>query len=162
MSNFAQASLGEGVQVCSYLGPHSFQWEMISKITNIHYLLLNYRANFNKKLGTKQNGMKWIQIYSIEVPCPLPPLGHFQFNLAQSILTKGGFKFVLKIAVPRPFPRGDNNVIMKFHWQNLKIFSWITGPISTTKKLGTKHCWMKGIQVCSNELPCPISRGNNM
>ena len=41
------------------------------------------------------------------------------------------------------------------NWQKyideiLKIFlSRTTGPIST--KLGTKHPWMKGIQVCSNE-----------
>ena len=35
------------------------------------------------------------------------------------------------------FPRGDNYAIAKIHWQNLKIFSRTTGPIST--KLGTKH-----------------------
>ena len=33
------------------------------------------------------------------------------------------------------------------------------GPIST--KLGTKHPWVMGIQVCSNEGPCPIPRGDN-
>ena len=31
------------------------------------------------------------------------------------------------------------------------FFSRTTGPIST--KLGTKHPWVKGIQVCSNEGP---------
>ena len=32
-----------------------------------------------------------------------------------------------------------------------------TEPIST--KLGTKHPWLKGIQVCSNKGPCPFPRG---
>ena len=39
------------------------------------------------------------------------------------------------------------------------IFSRTTGPIST--KLGTKHPWVKGIQVCSNEGPHPFPRGDN-
>ena len=51
---------------------------------------------------------------------------------------------------PHPLPRGDNYEIAKIHWRNLKIFfSRTTGLIST--KFGTKHLWMKGIQVCSNE-----------
>ena len=50
---------------------------------------------------------------------------------------------------PRPFPRGHNNEIGKKHWRNLKTFSRITGTVST--KLGTKHRWVKGIQVCSNK-----------
>ena len=33
------------------------------------------------------------------------------------------------------------------------------GPIST--KPGTKHPWVKGIQVCLNEGPCPFPRANN-
>ena len=42
--------------------------------------------------------------------------------------------------------------IAKMHLRNLKIFfSRTTGPISTN--LGTKHPWVKGIQVCSNEEP---------
>ena len=28
-------------------------------------------------------------------------------------------------------------------------------------KLGTKHPWVKGIQVCSNEGPHPFLRGDN-
>ena len=40
------------------------------------------------------------------------------------------------------------------------IFSSRTsGPIST--KLGTKHLWVKGIQVCLNEGPHPFPRGDN-
>ena len=50
-----------------------------------------------------------------------------------------------------PFPRGDNYKIAKVHWRNFKFFSRTTGPIST--KIGTKHPWVKGIQVCSNEEP---------
>ena len=39
------------------------------------------------------------------------------------------------------------------------IFSRTTGSIST--KLGTKHPWVKGIQVCSNEGPHPFPREDN-
>ena len=46
------------------------------------------------------------------------------------------------------------------YWRNLKIFfSRTTEPIST--KLGTKHPWVKGIQVCSNDGSCPFPRGDN-
>ena len=61
---------------------------------------------------------------------------------------------------PRPLPRGGNYEIVKIHWKNEKIFfSRSTEPIST--KLGTKHYWVKGIQVCSNEGPCLFQRGDN-
>ena len=43
------------------------------------------------------------------------------------------------------FSRGDNIEIGEINCSKL------TGPIST--KLGTKHSWVKGIQVCSNEGP---------
>ena len=36
----------------------------------------------------------------------------------------------------------------------------MTGPIST--KLGTKHSWVKGIQVCSNEGSCLFPSGDNL
>ena len=39
------------------------------------------------------------------------------------------------------------------------FFSRTTGPIST--KLDTKHPWVKGIQVCSDEGPRPFPRGDN-
>ena len=35
----------------------------------------------------------------------------------------------------------------------------LSGPIST--KLGTKHPWVKGIQVCSNEEPFNSHKVNN-
>ena len=57
---------------------------------------------------------------------------------------------------PCPFPMGDNYKIEKIHWQNLKIFSRVIGPIST--KLGTMH--PRGTQICSNEGPCPFPRGD--
>ena len=34
-----------------------------------------------------------------------------------------------------------------------------TGPIST--KLGTKNTWVKGIQICSIDIPCQFPRGDN-
>ena len=43
------------------------------------------------------------------------------------------------------FSRGDNIEIGEINC------SILTGPIST--KLGTRHSWVKGIQVCSNEGP---------
>ena len=46
---------------------------------------------------------------------------------------------------PCPFSRGDNNEIVKIHWQILKIFSRTTGPIST--KLGTNHPLVKFVQI---------------
>ena len=39
------------------------------------------------------------------------------------------------------------------------FFSRTTEPISN--KLGIKHPRVKGIQVCSNEGPCPFPRGDN-
>ena len=61
---------------------------------------------------------------------------------------------------PRPSPRGDNGEIVKLYWKYLKIFFFRTiGPIST--KLGTKHFWVNGIQVYSNEGPRPFPRGDN-
>ena len=61
---------------------------------------------------------------------------------------------------PCSFSRGDNYKMVKIHWRNLKIFfSRTTEPIST--KLGTKHPWMKGIQVYSNEGPRPFPRADN-
>ena len=59
----------------------------------------------------------------------------------------------------RPFPRGDNCEIVRMHCWNLKIFFSRTTQVISTK-LGTKHPWVKGIQVCSNEGPRPSPRGD--
>ena len=43
-------------------------------------------------------------------------------------------------------------------WRCRKLFTFSsTGPIST--KVGTKHPWVKGIQICSNEGPLPFPKG---
>ena len=84
-----------------------------------------------------------------------------------SISTKLGSKYpwvkVIKVCSnegPNPFPRGDNYEKVKIHWRNFKIFfSRTTEPISI--KLGTKHSWVKGIKVCSNEGPRPSPSGDN-
>ena len=61
---------------------------------------------------------------------------------------------------PCPFPRGDNYKNNEKTLTKLKIFfSRTTEPIST--KLGTKHPWVKGIQVCSNEEPINSLKVNN-
>ena len=61
---------------------------------------------------------------------------------------------------PALFPRGDNKEIAQIHLQTLKIFFLrTTGPIST--KLSTKHPWVMGTHVCSNEETCPFPRGDN-
>ena len=61
---------------------------------------------------------------------------------------------------PHPFPRGDNYEITKIRWKIKKIiFSRTTGPILT--KLGTKHPWVKGIHVCSNEEPFNSHKDND-
>jgi hypothetical protein len=50
---------------------------------------------------------------------------------------------------PGPVLREDNHRNVKMWWDHLKIFSRNTGPIST--RLGIKHPWVKGIQVCSKK-----------
>ena len=58
------------------------------------------------------------------------------------------------------FPRGVIYEIAKIHWQMLKnLLLQNHTPIST--KLGTKHSWMKKIQVSSNEGLHPFQRGDN-
>ena len=57
-----------------------------------------------------------------------------------------------------PFSK-DNYKIAKIHWQNLQIFYRTIGPIST--KLGTKHPYVKQIQVFWNEGPSPFPKGDN-
>ena len=87
------------------------------------------------------------------------PMGQFQPNLLQSILGWWGLKFNQN-GGHSPFPWGVHYVIANIHWRNLKIFSSrSTGSILL--KLSTKYPWVKGIQICSNEGPCPFPRGDN-
>ena len=59
-----------------------------------------------------------------------------------------------------PSSRGDNGKRVKIHRDLLKIFfSRTSRPISI--KLDTNHPGVKGIQVCSNEGPGPLSKGDN-
>ena len=65
---------------------------------------------------------------------------------------------------PCPFPRGDNNkknenILTNFKNHLLKNQTWYKIIISRTK-LSTKYPWVMGIQVCSNEGPCPFPRGD--
>ena len=86
-------------------------------------------------------------------------LRQFQPNLAQSILRWRGFK-ILQMKGHALSQSGDNWELIKINWQLLKIFfSRTAWPILT--KLSTKYHWVKGIQVCSNEGPCPFPKGNN-
>ena len=75
------------------------------------------------------------------------PLGQFHQTKHNSSLGEGDSSLFQWRA--NSFPREDNYEITKIHWQIWIIFSRTTGPISA--KLGTKHPWVKGIQVCSNE-----------
>ena len=59
------------------------------------------------------------------------PLGQFQPNMAKSILGWRGSN-----EGPHPFPRGDNNEIVKIHWRNLKIF-FFRSKESISTKFGT-------------------------
>ena len=146
----------------------------------------NWKIFFSKttepistKLGTKHPWVKGIQISSKKGPRPFPRGDNYEiakihlwnlkifYRTTGPISTKLGtmHPWVKEIQVysneePCPFPRGDNYEKAKIHWWNLKIFFYrTTGLIST--KLGTKHPWVKGIQVCSNEGNHPFPRGDN-
>ena len=59
--------------------------------------------------------------------------------------------------VPKGRQLGNNKNTLK---TLKKIFFSLTTELISTK-LGTKHPWVKGIQVCTNELPRPFPRGAN-
>ena len=77
------------------------------------------------------------------------PLGQFHPNLAQSIPGWKGFKFVQM----KGHALLQEEIIIKKqkYIDEIKenLFSRTTEPISTN--LGTKHPWVRGIQVSSNE-----------
>ena len=88
------------------------------------------------------------------------PLGQFQPNLAQSILGWRGFKFVQM----KGTALFQGEIITKY-WKYIDkikkiFFSRTTEPIST--KLGTKHPWVKGIQISLNEEPINSPIINNV
>ena len=51
----------------------------------------------------------------------------------------------------------SNYEIAKIHWRN----SLLQNHWANSTKLVTKHPWVKGIQICSNEGPCPFLRGDD-
>ena len=124
-----------GIQICSNEGPCLFLRGNNNKIAKIHWWSGNKNIFFSittKPISTKLSTK------------------HPWMKGIQVCSNEG----------PCPFPKGDNYEIVKIHWWNVKVFfSRTTGPIST--KLCTKHPWVKGIQVCSNEGPRPFPRGDN-
>ena len=86
------------------------------------------------------------------------PLGPFQPNLAQSILGFRGFQFAqirTTALTQRRWIQNSKNTRTR-----LRIFfSKNTEPIST--KLRTKHPWVKGMWVCSNNGPRYFPSGDN-
>ena len=124
--------------------------------------------------------MKGIQVCSNEGPRPFPRGDNYKiveiyWQILKIFFSRTTWQIATKLGTKHPwvqgikvcsseglslFPREDNYKIAKKHWQILKIFfSKTTGLIST--KLGTKHLWVKGIQVCSNEVPRPFPWGDN-
>jgi hypothetical protein len=67
---------------------------------------------------------------------------------------------VYSIKGPGPLQRGDNHKNVKMGLGHLKIFFSRTIGLMLTR-LGTSHCWVKGIQVCSKERDSPYPRGDN-
>ena len=124
----------KGIQICSNEGPHPSQRGDNRELIKVNWQLL--KIFFSRTTGP--------------------------------ILTKLSTKYPWEKGIhvcsnerPHPSPRGDNYEIVKKHWWNSKIFfSRTTEPIST--KFGTKHPWVKGIQVCSNEEPINSPKINNV
>ena len=50
---------------------------------------------------------------------------------------------------------------IKNTWTELKNHLFLQNELEISTKLGTKHPWVKRVQVCSNERPRPFPRRNN-
>ena len=169
-----------GIQVCLNEGPCPFPSGNSNQIAKIHWQTLKIFLRTNQTwhkafLGTRNSSLfEWrAMLFSRGDTCNneiakihwrffktffYVPRGQFQPNLAQSIL--GWLGVVCSNEGPRPFLRGYNNEIAKIHWRTSKIFFLrTTGPIST--RFGTKHRWVMGNHVCSNEGPRSFPRGDN-
>ena len=88
----------------------------------------------------------WNYIYEIKKSSSPEPLSQFQPISAQSIIGWRGFKFV-QIKGPAFF---QGEIIKKMRKYINKI---LKSTKSISNKLGTKHPWVKGISLCSNEGP---------
>ena len=111
-------------------------------------------TTFNLSVVRIHSCRHWRTFFTFKSSFP-EPMAQFQPDVAQSIHEWRGFKLV-KMNVQL---RGDKaKYLVKIHWRHLKIFfSRTTGTISTN--LGTKHPWVNGIQVYTNEVPRPYPRG---
>ena len=118
-----------------------------------------YRYAYQIFLAHLSWKLKWVSSVVCQSVCPSINFSNFRLLLKNhwanfnqtwhkaSLCEGDSFFFKWR---PCPLPSGDNYEIAKIHWRNLKIFfSRTTEPIST--KVGIKHSWVKGIQVCSNE-----------
>ena len=115
--------------------------------------------------------LKWAFLIACCVSSIIPSVNfsHFQhllqnhwtnFNHTWHETSLGGVDSNLFKWRAPPFERGDNSERVKLYWKYFKsLFSKNTGKIST--KLTTKHPWVEGIQVCSNEGQRPSPRGDN-
>ena len=132
-------------------------------------LLKNHWANLNQTWHKASLGRRDSSLFKCRANLKLywKYLKFFFSRTTWPISTKIGTKHpwmegiqVCSNGRPRPSLRRDNNEIIKLYWKYLKIlFSISTVAIST--KHSTKHPWMEGIRVYSNERPYLSSRGDN-
>ena len=111
------------IQVCSNERPCRFQGEII----------------------TKQR--KYIDEIKKESSSP-EPLDQFQPNLSQCILGWRGLRLYKWRAQPFSMERWLQNSENTLKKLKKILFSRTTEPISTN--LGTKHPWVRGIEICTN------------
>ena len=118
--------------ICSHVGPRPFPREGNNGLAKIHWL--NFKIFFSRTIG------------------PISTI------LAQSILRWKGIQFC-SITWASPLPRGYNCKTTKIHWRILKIFFSRTSVLLSTK-LGTKHVWVTGSQLWSNNGPVLFQGGD--
>ena len=144
------------------------------KIAKIHWRNLIFfsgiAGTISTKLSTMHPWVKGIQEHSNEGPSPFPRVDNYEIakiyrryikkisfsRTTDPISTKLGTKHpwvkeshVCSNEDLRAFPRGNKFEVVKLYWRNFKIFSRTTWSILAN--FGTKHPWVKGIQVYSNE-----------
>ena len=148
----------KGIQVCSNEGPHPLprgdKAQSILGWRGFKFSEMKGPALFKGEIVTNSD-------YSLTKLKNLRQNHWANFNQTWHDASLGEGDFTLFKWRTVSFPKGEIiTIITKIHKQNLKIlFSRTTDPISTN--FGTKHPWVKGIQVCSNEGPHPLSRGDN-
>ena len=136
----------------------SFFWSSVVRLPSV--CQCQFKPNLTRSI-LWWRGFKFVQMKGTPFPCAdnkyiveihnrklkssslePEPLDLFKPNSAQSIL--GWRKFRFDNEGPRPFPKGNNNEIVKIHWRNLKFSPEpLHGPILSKHR--TKHPWVKGI-----------------